>query len=100
MCLCAVIGTPVRGLPRQQAEEYTALYRQWAPPAGYDMKALYFGADGTVVSIVDTQTSAAVYEAALPWTGWEWKVIPVVEPAQMLQIQEKVSTWGEGVLGG
>ncbi len=98
--LCAVIGTPVRGLPRQQVREYTTLYQQWKPPAGYDMKSLYFGSDGSVVSIVDIQTSAAAYEAALPWTGWEWKTIPVVAPPANLEIGEKVRVWADKVLGG
>jgi hypothetical protein len=93
------IGTPVRGLSRQQAQEYTTLYRQWKPPPGYDMKALYFGSDGTVISVVDTPTSAAVYEATLPWTGWEWKAIPVVEAADMLQIEQKVTAWAQKILG-
>jgi len=98
--LCAVIGTPVRGLPRQQAREYTALFRQWKPPAGYDMKSLYFGGDGTVVTIVDAQTSAAVVEAALPWSGWEWRIIPVVEGAELLQMEDKVASWEDKALKG
>lgn len=98
--LCVVIGTPVRALPRKQAREYTTLLQQWKPPAGYDMKALYFGAAGTVVAIVDIQTSAAAYEAAIPWTGWEWKTIPVVEAPANLQIGEKVRVWEDKVLGG
>ena len=97
--LCAVIGTPVRGLPRQQTQEYTKLYRQWTPPPGYDMKALYFGSDGTVITVVDVQTSAAAYEAALPWTGWDWKMTPVVEGADMLQIEQKVTAWTQKILG-
>ena len=97
--LCVVIGTPVRGLPRQQAQEYTALYRQWTPPPGYDIKALYFGSDQTVVTVVDVQTSAAAYEAGLPWAGWEWKMTPVVEAADMLQIEQKVTAWTQKTLG-
>ena len=97
--LCISIGTPVRGLPRQQAQEYTALYRQWTPPPGYDIKALYFGSDQTVVTVVDVQTSAAAYEAGLPWTGWEWKMTPVVEAADMLQIEQKVTAWTQKTLG-
>jgi len=97
--LCVVIGTPVRGLPRQQAQEYTALYRQWTPPPGYDIKALYFGSDQTVVTVVDVQTSAAAYEAGLPWTGWDWKMIPVVEAADMLKFQDKVTAWAQKILG-
>ena len=69
--LCVVIGTPVRGLPRQQAQEYTTLFRQWTPPPGYDMKALYFGRGWqAVVTVVEITTSAAIYEAGLPWTRW------------------------------
>ncbi len=98
--LCAVIGTPVRALPRKQAREYTTLFQQWKSPAGYDMKSLYFGAAGTVVVIVDIQTSAAAYEAAMPWTGWEWKTIPVVAPPANLEIGEKVRVWADKVLGG
>jgi hypothetical protein len=98
--LCVVIGTPVPGLPRQQLREYTTLYRQWKAPAGYDMKALYFGAAGTVVAIVDIQTSAAAFEAGVPWTGWEWKTIPVVEPPANLEIEDRVSAWEDKVLGG
>ena len=98
--LCVVIGTPVRGLPRRQVREYTTLYEQWKPPAGFDMKSLYFGGDGTVVVIVDIQTSAADYEATIPWTGWEWKTIPVVEPPANLEIQQKVRAWEDKVLGG
>ena len=64
------------------------------------MKALYFGAAGTVVAIVDIQTSAAAYEAGIPWTGWEWKTIPVVEAPANLQIGEKVRVWEDKVLGG
>jgi hypothetical protein len=64
------------------------------------MKALYFGSDGTVVVIVDIQTSAADYEATIPWTGWEWKTIPVVEPPANLEIQQKVRAWEDRVLGG
>jgi hypothetical protein len=64
------------------------------------MKALYFGSDGTVVVIVDIQTSAADYEATIPWTGWEWKTIPVVEPPANLEIQQKVRVWEDKVLGG
>jgi Domain of unknown function (DUF3303) len=97
--LCVVIGTPVRGLPRQQAQEYTALYRKWTPPPGYDIKALYFGSDQTVVTLVDVETSAAIYEAGLPWTGWDWKTIPVVEAADMLQIEQKVTGWTQKILG-
>ena len=98
--LCVVIGKPVRALPRKQAREYNTLLQQWKPPAGYDMKALYFGGEGTVVAIVDIQTSAAAYEAGLPWTGWEWKTIPVVEAPANLQIGEKVRVWEDKVLGG
>ena len=98
--LCVAIGTPVRGLPRKQLREYTTLFQQWKAPPGYDMKALYFGFDGTVVTLVDIQTSAASYEAAFPWTGWEWKVIPVVEAPEMLTIQQKVRAWEDRVLGG
>jgi len=97
--LCVVIGTPVRGLPRHQEQEYNTLYRQWTPPPGYDMRALYFGSDGTVITVVDIQTSAAIYEAGLPWTGWEWKAIPVVEAADMLQIEQKVTAWARKILG-
>jgi hypothetical protein len=98
--LCVAIGTPVRGLPRKQLREYTTLFQQWKAPAGFDMKALYFGSDGTVVVIVDIQTSAADYEATIPWTGWEWKTIPVVEPPANLEIQQKVRAWEDKVLGG
>jgi len=98
--LCVSIGTPVRGLPRQQAREYTTLFQQWKAPAGFDMKSLYFGGDGTVVVIVDIQTSAASYEAVEPWAGWEWKTIPVVEAPEMLQIIERVRAWEDKVLGG
>ena len=98
--LCVAIGTPVRGLPRKQLREYTTLFQQWKAPAGFDMKALYFGSDGTVVVIVDAQTSAADYEATIPWTGWEWKTIPVVEPPANLEIQQKVRAWEDKVLGG
>ena len=98
--LCAVIGTPVRGRSRKEAREYTTLFQQWKAPAGFDMKALYFGSDGTVVVIVDIQTSAADYEATIPWTGWEWKTIPVVEPPANLEIQQKVRAWEDKVLGG
>ena len=97
--LCVSIGTPVRGLSRQQAQEYVALFRQWTPPAGYDMKTLYWGADGSVIAIAEITTSAGVYEAALPWTNMEWKVIPVVEGTEALPIQDKVTAWGEKVLG-
>jgi len=97
--LCVAIGTPVRGLPRKQLREYTTLFQQWKAPAGFDMKALYFGSDGTVVVIVDIQTSAADYEATIPWTGWEWKTIPVVEPPANLEIQQKVRAWEDKVLG-
>ena len=98
--LCVSIGTPVRGLPRKQAREYTTLFQQWKAPAGFDMKSLYYGGDGTVVVIADIQTSAAGYEATIPWTGWEWKTIPVVEAAEMLQIIQKVRAWEDKVLGG
>ena len=98
--LCAVIGTLVRGRSRKEAREYTTLFQQWKAPAGFDMKALYFGSDGTVVVIVDIQTSAADYEATIPWTGWEWKTIPVVEPPANLEIQQKVRAWEDKVLGG
>lgn len=97
--LCISIGTPVRGLPRQQAQEYTTLFRQWTPPAGYDMKALYFGADGSVVAVADVTTSAGVLEAALPWTNMEWRVIPAVEAAEQLKIADKVTNWAEKILG-
>lgn len=96
--LCVVIGTPVSGLPRQQGREYTTLFQQWKPPAGYDMKSLYFGPDGAVIAIVDIQSSAAAYEAALPWTGWEWKVTPVVEASEAVQIQLGVFAWEDKVL--
>jgi hypothetical protein len=97
--LCISIGTPVRGIPRQQAQEYTTLFRQWTPPAGYDMKALYFGADGSVVAVADVATSAGVVEAAMPWTNMEWRVIPVVEAAEQLKIGDKVTSWAEKILG-
>ena len=97
--LCVLVGTPVRGLPRQQAQEYTTLFRQWTPPPGYDMKALYFGAGGSVVAVADIATSAGVVEAALPWTNQAWKVIPVVEAAELLQIEQKVTAWAEKILG-
>ena len=98
--LCVAIGSPVRGLPRKQLREYTTLFQQWKAPAGFDMKSLYFGGDGTVVVIVDIQTSAADYEATIPWTGWEWKTIPVVEPPANLEIQQKVRAWEDKVLAG
>ena len=98
--LCVVIGTPVRGISRQQAREYTTLFQQWKPPAGYDMKSLYFGTDGTVVAIADIQSSAASYEAALPWTGWEWRVMPVVEASEGVRIQQGVYAWEDKTLGG
>ncbi len=97
--LCVFVGTPVRGLPRQQAQEYTTLYRQWTPPPGYDIRALYWGPEGSVISVVDVQTSAAAFEAGLPWTGWDWKMIPVVEAADMLQIEQKVTAWTQKILG-
>ena len=97
--LCVLIGKSVRGLPRQQQQEYLTLFRQWTPPPGYDMKTLYFGADGSVVAIADITTSAGVVEAALPWTNMEWKVIPVVEAGELLAIQDKVTTWGDKILG-
>ena len=97
--LCVLVGTPVRGLPRQQAQEYITLFRQWTPPAGYDMKALYFGAGGSVVAVADIATSAGVVEAALPWTNMEWQVIPVVEAAELLQLEQKVTAWAQKILG-
>ena len=97
--LCVLIGTPVRGLPRQQAQEYTTLFRQCTLPAGYDMKALYFGAGGSVVAVADIATSAGVVEAALPWTNMEWQVIPVVEAAELLQLEQKVTAWAQKILG-
>jgi hypothetical protein len=97
--LCISIGTPVGGMPRQQANEYTTLFRQWKAPAGYDMKALYWGSDGSVVAIADVTTSAGIYEAGLPWTNMEWKVIPVVEAAEAVRIQDKVNAWGQKILG-
>jgi hypothetical protein len=63
------------------------------------MKALYFGSDGSVITVVDVQTPAAAYEAALPWTGWDWKMTPVVEGADMLQIEQKVTAWTQKILG-
>lgn len=98
--LCVVTGTPVRGISRQQAREYTTLFQQWKAPAGYDMKSLYFGSDGSVFVVADIQSSAASYEAAFPWTGWEWKTVAVVEAAEMLQVQERVRAWEDKVLAG
>jgi hypothetical protein len=63
------------------------------------MKALYWGSDGSVVAIAEVTTSAGIYEAGLPWTNMEWKFIPVVEAAEAVQIQDKVTAWGEKILG-
>ena len=98
--LCAGIGTPVRGRSRKEDREYTKLFQQWTPPAGYDMKALYFGLDDTIVGVVDVQTSAVFCEAIFPWVlGWEWKAIPVIEASEMLTILQKTRAWEDGVLG-
>jgi hypothetical protein len=63
------------------------------------MKALYFGAGGSVVAVADIATSAGVVEAALPWTNMEWQVIPVVEAAELLQLEQKVTAWAQKILG-
>ena len=98
--LCIVTGTPVRGIPRDQTREYTKLFQQWKAPTGYDMKSLYFGTDGSVFVVADIQSSAASYEAAFPWTGWEWSIVPVVEAPEMLKIQERVRAWEDKTLAG
>jgi len=42
---------------------------------------------------------AGIYEAGLPWTNMEWKLTPVVETAEALQVQDKITAWAEKVLG-
>jgi hypothetical protein len=98
--LCMLAGTVVPGLPQERWIETMKLFAQWAPPAGFNMKGMYFSA-GNAFLLVDVETSAACYEALEPWAGmYQFQVIPVVEAPQMMQLSQKVVDWRNKALGG
>ena len=98
--LCMIIGTAVPGWPAERGEENMKLFAQWRPPAGLNIKAMYFSV-GHAFILADVETSAACYETLEAWVGsYQFQVIPVVEAGEMMMASQKVVDWRKKALGG
>jgi len=75
------------------------LFAQWRPPAGFNIKAMYFSVAYAFL-LADVETSAACYETLDAWAGsYQFEVIPVVEAGEMMMASQKVVEFRKKALG-
>ncbi|MGQ0620440.1 MAG: DUF3303 domain-containing protein [Panacagrimonas sp.] len=74
-------------------------FSNWKPPAAYVFKAHYSYADGSGgLALVEIDSAAAALEAQGVWTPFfEFKMVPIVEVAQGLQIGFGNVRWRESI---
>jgi hypothetical protein len=73
----------------------------WQPPKGYTIRNHYSFADGSGgMSLVETESVAAMYEANLPWLPFiEFRFVPVVEIDKAVPLGLAAIAWRESVKG-
>jgi Protein of unknown function (DUF3303) len=73
----------------------------WQPPKGYTIRNHYSFADGSGgMSLVETESVAAMYEANLPWLPFiEFRLVPVVEIDKAVPLGLAAIAWRESVKG-
>jgi hypothetical protein len=77
----------------------TNLFVNWQPPKGYTIKVHYSFADGSGgMSLVESDSEAALYEANLPWLPFvAFRVVPIVEIEKAVPIGVAATAWRESV---
>lgn len=75
------------------------LFANWKPPETYTFKAHYANADGSGgLALVETDSAAAALQVHGAWTPYfEFKLVPVVEMDQAVQIGFANVKWRESV---
>ncbi|MEO8718563.1 MAG: DUF3303 family protein [Burkholderiales bacterium] len=76
-----------------------ALFANWQPPKGYEIKVHYSFADGSGgLSLVETGSEAVMYEALVPWAPFvEFRVVPAMEIEKAFPIGMAAVAWRESV---
>jgi hypothetical protein len=77
----------------------TNLFVKWQAPKGFTIKAHYAFADGSGgMTLVETDSEAAMYEANLPWGPFiEFRVVPIVEIEKAVPLGLAAIAWRESV---
>jgi hypothetical protein len=90
---------PKAGFTHEDQKLSLAMWTNWEPPTGLEIKMHVFGPDGTVYVLVEAETAEAVYEAPAPWSAvvFDFEIKPVVEVAAAIAIQEKTIAFRESV---
>jgi hypothetical protein len=97
--LFASIYTFRPGTTEATIKRLTNLFVNWQPPKGCTIKVHYSFADGSGgMSIVDTTSEAAIYEANLPWVPFiEIRLVPIVEIDKAVPLGLAAIAWRESV---
>jgi Protein of unknown function (DUF3303) len=97
--LFASIYTYRAGTTEATSKRLTTLFVNWQPPKGYTIRNHYSFADGSGgMSLVETESVAAMYEANLPWLPFiEFRVVPVVEIEKAVPLGLAAIAWRESV---
>lgn len=80
-------------------ERSLQLFAHWQPPAGFAFKSHYAAADGNGgLALVETDSPAAALEVTSAWSNFfEFRLVPLVELDQAMQIRTKVLRWRQSV---
>jgi len=86
--LFAIIGTPRSNYTEEMEREALKRFASWSPPAGLEMKALYFRADGRgFIGIYEAASAAAIYESLLPFSPFQdFELIPILDASESVPL--------------
>ena len=75
------------------------LFKNWNPPAAFQIKSFYDFADGSGgIVISETDSAAAILEAVAPWLPYNnFKVVPIVDTTESTPIFERGAAWRESI---
>jgi hypothetical protein len=76
-----------------------SLFAHWQPPATYLFKAHYANADGSGgLALVETDSAAAALDVHGAWLPFfEFRMVPIIEIEQAIQIGAAHVKWRESV---
>jgi len=83
--------SPKAGYTHEDQKKVLAIWANWEPPEGFEIKSFYLSPNGGGFLIIEADSAEAIYESTAPWVGvlLEYDIVPVVDVDTGVGFQEK-----------
>lgn len=87
-----VTFTPKAGYTHEDQKRTLALWSDYQPPEGFEIKSFHVAPDARGFLIVEAETIEALYEAPALWSRvlLDYDIVPVLEVDKSVEILSKV----------